>query len=363
VGIQHEGSSGSVPSGAPPADLGEIATRVEARLDHLLTTEIDRWSQIAPDVTTPLRELRAMVLGGGKRLRPGFVHWGFRAAGGDPADPIVADAGAAFEMLHVFALIHDDVVDDSARRRGRATVHMVFGAEHAAQGHRGEERRFGEGVAVLVGDFAHVYADMLAAGFPAEAVALWNELRVELNVGQYLDLLGTARGDTDLAGAERVVRYKSAKYTIERPLHLGAALAGRFDELGPVFTAYGIPLGEAFQLRDDLLGVFGDPDVTGKPVGDDLREGKPTPLLALTVERATPAQRAVLDRIGAGDLSADEIVRCQAVMTDTGAVDLIEARIAQGRDIALAALDRVDLDGAVRRALDALAVYVTARDR
>lgn len=348
---------------AAPADLGAIAARVDARLAALLEDEIARWSTLDPDLEAPIRELRTMVLSGGKRLRPGFLHWGYVAAGGDPGRDIVADAGAAFEMLHTFALIHDDIVDDSSTRRGRRTFHLSFGDRHASERYRGEQRRYGEGVAVLIGDLAHVYADMLAAPFPRPAVDLWNELRVELNIGQYLDLLGTARRDTDLPSAERIARYKSAKYTIERPLHLGVALAGPVGDLGAIFTAYGIPLGEAFQMRDDLLGVFGDPAITGKPVGDDLREGKPTPLLATAVALADDAQRAVLDRIGSPDLSAADIAALQEIMVATGAVDEIERRITTGRDDALAALDGAPIDDAVRVALGDLAVYVTARDR
>ena len=348
---------------SPPDALRSIGARVDDRLTSLLDVELERWSALDVDLGEPIAELRAMVLSGGKRLRPAFVHWGYAAAGADPSDAVVADAGAAFEMLHTFALIHDDIVDDSATRRGRRTAHVTFGERHGEEHYRGEERRFGEGVAVLIGDLAHVYADLLTAGFPRPAMNLWNELRIELNVGQYLDLVGTARGDRDLDVAERIARYKSAKYTIERPLHLGAALAGRLDELGLALTGYGIPLGEAFQLRDDVLGVFGDPAVTGKPVGDDLREGKPTPLLAIAVARASSAQRQVLDRVGDVDLTPSEIDACQGVMLETGAVDEIERRIADGRDQAIEALTSAAVDPTVNDALQALARYVTTRDR
>ena len=225
----------------------------------------------------PLDSLRSLVMSGGKRLRPAFCFWGFRAAGGGDDDAAVIEAGAAFEMLQAFALVHDDIMDGSATRRGLRTAHLAFGDRHDAAVWRGEARRFGEGVAILIGDLAHVYADRLMADTAAPVRAVWDELRIELNVGQYLDILGTARGDTDHEGARRIARYKSGKYTIERPLHVGAALAGRLDELQASLSAYGDPLGEAFQLRDDLLGAFGEEAATGKPVGDDLREGKPTP--------------------------------------------------------------------------------------
>ena len=346
-----------------PEALRSIGARVDDRLIALLDAELARWSALDIDLAEPIAELRAMVLSGGKRLRPAFVHWGYAAAGGDPLDAAVADAGAAFEMLHTFALVHDDIVDDSSTRRGRRTAHVTFGERHSIERHRGEERRFGEGVAVLIGDLAHVYADLLTADFPRPALVLWNELRIELNVGQYLDLVGTARGDRDLGGAERIARYKSAKYTIERPLHLGAALAGRLDELALALSGYGIPLGEAFQLRDDILGVFGDPAVTGKPVGDDLREGKPTPLLSITVSRASREQRRVLERVGRVDLTPVEIEACQAIMVDTGALAATEQRIDDARDQALEALAAAAIDTSVEAALRTMATYVTTRDR
>ena len=348
---------------APPPALLQIAGRVEQHLDSLLSDEARRWTELDEELREPIELLRAMVLTGGKRLRPAFAHWGFVAGGGDLADEAPIRAGAAFEMLHTFALVHDDVVDDSATRRGRSSMHTDFIERHQARGYRGEARRFGEGVAVLVGDLAHVYADVLARDFNAEALDVWNELRVELNVGQFLDLLGTARGDTDGARARRVARYKSAKYTIERPLHVGAALAGSLDELGPTLSAYGVPLGEAFQFRDDLLGVFGDTESTGKPVGDDLREGKPTALLALAVERSEPEQRALLELVGSAEFDALDVERCQQILVDTGAAAAIEAEIEARRDEALAVIEQADLAADAAAALVDLAWYVTARDR
>jgi geranylgeranyl diphosphate synthase type I len=338
-----------------------VAARVATRLDRLFDDEAARWGAVDPDLVEPIEAIRVLVAAGGKRLRPAFCHWGFVAAGGDPEDPLVDDLGAAFELLHAFALIHDDVVDDSATRRGRQTMHLDFGDAHGARGYRGEQRRFGEGVAVLVGDLTHVYADVLLESAPRSVWPLWNELRVELNVGQYLDLLGTARGDTDLTRATRIARYKSAKYTIERPLHLGAAGAGAYDEHEALFTAFGVPLGEAFQLRDDLLGVFGDATVTGKPVGDDLREGKPTPLLALAVERADPAQREVLGLVGT-DADAAAIAAMQAVLVDTGAVDEVTAMIDARRREAIDAISASDIAASAKDELVALAHFVAARE-
>jgi geranylgeranyl diphosphate synthase type I len=218
-------------------------------------------------------------------------------------------------------------------------------------------------VAILVGDLAFVYADLLMVGSSPAATAVFNELRVELNIGQALDLIGTAEARRDQPMARRIARYKSGKYTVERPLHLGAALAGRFDDLAEPLSAYGLPLGEAFQMRDDILGTFGDPAVTGKPVGEDLREGKPTPLLAIATGRAGPEGQPLLDRVGSPDLSDDEIAAIQALMVDTGAREETERLVDELAAEAVAALDKADLTADARAALTELAAFVAHRDR
>lgn len=347
----------------PPASLRRIADRVTARLDEVLAPELERWTELDPDLREPMAEISRLVLSGGKRLRPAFCHWGYAAAGGDPDDQIVVDAGAAFELMHAFALFHDDVMDDAASRRGEVTTHVVFAEQHRSAGWAGESRRFGEGVAILIGDLAFVYADRLLAGANHAAWGIWNELRIELNVGQVLDILGSVRGVRDVAQAERICRYKSGKYTIERPLHLGAALLApdKLDQFEAPLSAYGLPLGDAFQMRDDVMGAFGDAAATGKPVGGDLREGKPTPLLARAIEAATPAQRSVLAGVGRPGLTDDEVAAIQQVIVDTGALDDLERTIAARTDEAIAAIRRVDVDPTARGELIELASYVSQR--
>jgi geranylgeranyl diphosphate synthase, type I len=351
-------------SPAPPS-LSAIATRVDERLADLLGAEIARWRQVDPVLVDPLGALQRLVEAGGKRLRPAFCHWAFVGAGGDRDDVRVVDAGAAFEMLHAFALVHDDVMDGADTRRGERTAHLAFADEHRRAGWRGEGRRFGEGAAILIGDLAHVYADLLLGDVPGDVWSVWNELRLELNVGQFLDLHGTARADRDRAMAHRIARYKSGKYTIERPLHVGAALAGRLADLREALSAYGDPLGEAFQLRDDMLGVFGDPARTGKPVGQDLREGKPTPLLAIAVERSARAADGaapLLDRVGEAGLTDDDIAAIQRVLVDTGAVDEVEGLIDDLTGRAIDAIDAADISPEARDELVDLARFIATRD-
>ena len=337
-----------------------IGERVAARIDLLLGEERARWVAVDDDLAEPLDALTAFVAAGGKRLRPAFCHWAFVGAGGTDAR-VVTDAGAALELLHTFALVHDDVMDDSPLRRGMPTIHARFSARHEVAGWRGESRRFGESVAILVGDLAFVYADRLLHGAPPDAHEIFTELRTEVNIGQYLDVRAGADGRHARDRARRISVLKSGKYTVERPLHLGAALAGRLGELGPGLTAYGIPLGEAFQMRDDLLGAFGEELLVGKPVGDDLREGKVTELVSAARELASPAAMAVLDRVGADDLTEEDVRRVQEVLVSTGARDAMEARIHELTGRAVESLAGVDLEHDAAAELEALALYIADR--
>jgi geranylgeranyl diphosphate synthase type I len=347
---------------AVPDHALRVGKLVEQRILDLLDAEFRRWSAVDPELVRPLGALRDLVSAGGKRLRPAFCYWAFVGAGGDPEDPAVVDLGAALELLHAFALVHDDIMDGSEMRRGHASVHRRFTDEHRGSGARGESRRFGEGAAILVGDFAFVYSERMLTSLPARVRPVFDELRVELCVGQFLDLAGSAHDDRDRERAELIERYKSGKYTVERPLHLGAALADRHDELAQGLSAFGVPLGQAFQLRDDLLGVFGDPAITGKPVGDDLREGKLTPLIAAAVARE-PSIAGVLDDLVDRPSDRVAIADVQARLTASGAVDDIEQGIDRLLAEALRALDRVPLVTDAHDALADLARFVAWRDR
>jgi geranylgeranyl diphosphate synthase type I len=314
-----------------------------------------------PDLFELTGALRRHLASGGKRLRPAFCTWGAIGAGADPNSDVLFDVCAALELLHSFALIHDDVMDGSATRRGQPAVHAAFEAAHSRNGWRGESRRTGEGLAVLVGDLAFVLADVLLELVPRQVRRLWQEMRLELVAGQWVDVMATARGDRDLDRARWVARFKSGRYTVERPLHLGAAIADRSD-LIPAYSRVGEPLGQAFQLRDDVLGVFGESVVTGKPVGDDLREGKPTPLVAIATARATDRDRELLLQLGSDELTADDVVELQALFVRTGAVDDVEAAIARLVVEARDALAAAPITETARAWLDELAAYVAWRD-
>jgi geranylgeranyl diphosphate synthase type I len=234
---------------------------------------------------------------------------------------------------------------------------------HSVEKMAGESRRFGEGAAILIGDITYVMSDKLMDDVSSTARSIWHDLRMEMNIGQYLDTLGSARRERRIEIAERICRYKSAKYTIERPLHLGAVAANveAGSALMPMLSAYGLPLGDAFQMRDDMLGAFGDSLVIGKPVGGDFLEGKPTPMLARAYALASASQLKILDTIGNPAMSLDDVAAVQEVVSATGAVVEMESLIVALRDEAVTSLDKKLIQGAAFEALLELADAVTQR--
>jgi len=350
-----------------PVDRVGLRSRVTDAVAAVLARQRPRLEAVSPDLGPVADALTDFLLDGGKRLRPAFAYWGWRGAGGADSDEVVA-AVACLEWLQACALIHDDVMDRSDTRRGAPAVHRRFASLHRREGWRGEGDAFGYSAAVLLGDLCLIWADEAynTSGMPAEALLrgqpVYDEMRTELMAGQYLDLLEQALGGSSTERALRVTTYKTAKYTIERPLHLGAALAGAPPELIGAYSAYGRPLGEAFQLRDDLLGVFGDPSATGKPAGDDLREGKRTVLISLALERADERQAALIgEHLGDQDLSADSVDLLREVIEATGAAEHSERLIRERTEQALAALGGAAIDPAAGAVLVELAVAATTR--
>ena len=348
------------PSRNPPA-ISEIVGPIDTRLTDVLNAERSKWVSVDASLADPFDALEALIFSGGKRIRPAFFHWAHVGSGGNPHSDIAIDAAAAIEMLHAFALAHDDVMDHSSSRRGEPSIWQRFATFHDENALKGDARDFGEAVAILVGDLAHVIADSLIRDLSPDVSEIWNELRLEVNIGQYLDVLSGVTRTFDQEGARRILEYKTGRYSVQRPLHLGAALAGRFNDFSVSFTNFGQPVGVAFQLRDDLLGVFGDELETGKPVGDDLREGKPTSLVAAAFERADQRQLEVLELIGSHDLSDSNIADIQTVIIETEAKRVIEEEIRNLTDSALSELESASLDVKASSALRELALFVAYR--
>ncbi|MCF6744272.1 polyprenyl synthetase family protein [Blastococcus sp. KM273128] len=360
---------------APPLSVAEL-DRVRAAVAEALTGFLDqqRATLAAMDASlVPVVEEVCAVAEGGKKLRPSFAYWGWRGArgqgpGAGEDEDAVLRAVAALEFVHASALVHDDVMDAAGTRRGRPSTHVGFAGRHADSEFSGDGELFGVGAAILVGDLALVWSDELlrCSGISEAALgrarAVWDTMRSEVTAGQYLDLLRAAGGLPGPDGALTVARYKSAGYTVQRPLQLGVAIAGAGPRVVEACTAIGLPLGEAFQLRDDLLGVFGDPEVTGKSADDDLREGKQTLLVALAAEAADDAGRALLgELLGNPEAGHEEFEKLRDLLVSTGARDRVEERIALSTARAREAIAEAPLADDARRALDALAVAATSR--
>ncbi|TCJ90160.1 geranylgeranyl diphosphate synthase type I [Nocardia alba] len=343
---------------------------VEQVLTSFFATRREIVEPLGPVFLDAVESLGQFVVRGGKRTRPGFAWTGWLGAGGDPAGPdaaAVLTACSALELVQACALVHDDIIDSSRTRRGFPTVHIEFEDRHAAAGWPGDGAAYGSAVAILIGDLALAWADDLVheAGLSPRALArfapVWARMRTEVLGGQLLDINGEAGADESVEAALRINRYKTAAYTIERPLHLGAALAGADEALVDALRVYGTDVGIAFQLRDDLLGVFGDPAVTGKPSGDDLREGKRTVLIAEALRRADPAAAALI-RTGLGtDLDDAAVDRLRTVLTELGAVDEVERRITELTDTGLAAIATSSATPQAKQLLHAMALAATRR--
>ncbi|WP_422936339.1 polyprenyl synthetase family protein [Sinomonas sp. P47F7] len=365
---QHEEDLGDQTQQEQSAYRDELAVQ----LDSFLAVQSEAMSGVSRDVA-PLMDAITGLVTGGKRLRALLCYWGWRGAGGGRLGREAVQAGVALELFQGAALIHDDIIDRSDIRRGGPSVHRRFGQLHRDRGWALDEERFGQAAAILTGDLCLSFSEEAftaigpAAASGTAARRIFNTMRAEVMAGQYLDILEEVAGPSRprgeaVAAAANVIRYKSAKYSTEHPLGIGGALAGADAALLAAYSRFSLPLGEAFQLRDDVLGVFGDPQTTGKPAGDDLREGKRTVLVAFALERATAQGGALLERsLGRQDLGDDDVERLRGVISESGALaateDLIEGLSGRAFD----ALEDLHLAADVRAALRSLGLSAVQR--
>jgi geranylgeranyl diphosphate synthase type I len=367
--------------------------RVQSRLDGFLAERGAELRAISPDLDV-VDDCARRLLSGGKRFRALFCYWGWRAVSAhatefdplDPLDPVggaddadlesIVSIAAGLEAFHAAALVHDDIMDNSDLRRGQPSVHRAFAMLHRERGWGGSPDAYGLSAALLLGDLLLGWSDELVdagvamAGNAQAGRAARTEfarMRTEVTAGQYLDIFEETAWrampeDEHLSRAQRVIVFKSAKYSVEEPLAIGASLAdGSLAQIAAL-RAFGLPLGIAFQLRDDLLGVFGDPTVTGKPAGDDLREGKRTVLVTLVRQKLPASAARVFDELlGDRTLDADQIAMLQTAVRDSGAVDHVERAIAHNLAQARAALTNAPLARSAREELTALADAATTR--
>jgi geranylgeranyl diphosphate synthase type I len=360
------------------AESNRLVDLVQARIERFLDERSSIFLSISEDLT-PFAQFSRQFLSGGKRFRALFCYWGWQScsAGEDPRefDAAIA-AAAALEVFHAAALVHDDIIDRSDTRRGAPAAHKRFGSLHTEQGYAGSATDFGTAAAILLGDLLLGWSDELldeGLALPADRLraaatrAQFNRMRTEVTAGQYLDILeerawNTLSPEDVMTHAQRVIIYKSAKYSVQAPLLIGASIAGaRVGQLDSL-REFGLPLGIAYQLRDDLLGVFGDESVTGKPSGDDLLEGKRTVLIALARKNLPSTAGRLLDELlGDPTLDAGQIAMLQQTISASGAVDEMEKLITSNVDRANAALDEASLSTESIAALRSLTQSVTDR--
>ncbi|MEW9549915.1 polyprenyl synthetase family protein [Nonomuraea sp. NPDC050783] len=343
--------------------MGFTQHSLGSRIDQHLSGFLDTWRAPVsdPDVEAAYKVLNEFVLGGGKRIRPQLCYWGWRGAGGDDCEEIIK-AAAALELCHAGLLIHDDIMDGSELRRGRSTVHKSLERLYGGPG----SQVFGQAGGILLGTLCLAWSDAMLSSCGVDPPRLraahhvFDAMRTEVISGQYLDMLAQLRAGASVDEALTVIRYKTAKYTVERPLQIGGALAGGGPGLLESYSRFGVPLGEAFQLRDDVLGTFGTVAETGKSALDDLREGKHTVLFAHALRRASPAQLEHLRRWhGDPELSEERAAELRQILLDTGAVaeveEMIEHRVREAVTALAEARIRPEAAGALALLADRLA--------
>ncbi|MEU9337952.1 polyprenyl synthetase family protein [Streptomyces sp. NPDC048290] len=367
----HEAPAPSPPTPTHdcPDPLDPAAVRCE--VDTALAAFLHEQARAAPgpELEPLLAALRSLLHSGGKRLRTQLCLTGWHAAGGHGERDTAVRTAAALELLQAAAVTHDDVMDASMLRRGAPAAHQALATAYTDRGGRlGRAGIHGRSAAVLLGDLALAWSGDLLGSTPLppgsreRVMPLVSAMHTEMVYGQYLDLLSAGTLSDDAAAALTTARYKTATYTVQRPLHIGAALAGAGPRLLNALSGIALPLGEAFQLRDDLLGVFGDPALTGKPVGDDIRHGTATVLLALALRRASTGQRHLLHHVvGRGSLTGHDLARVRTILEQTGAAGQVEGMIRDRHRQALDALERAPLPGAAVAALRRIADTLTTR--
>lgn len=362
------------PTGTDPAarEQEQYRKRLAADLEDFLSRQREVLEEVSEE-SVPLLDAVHALAQGGKRMRALLNYWGWRGAGGEALGAPAVRSGVALELFQSAALIHDDIIDRSDTRRGAPSVHRHFANRHADAEWHLDGSHFGSSAAILAGDLCLALSEEAftsvgeRASYATRARAMFNRMRTEVMAGQYLDILEEVVGpghepERAVIRARNILRYKSAKYSIEHPLAIGGALAGADQELLASYSAFSLPLGEAFQLRDDVLGVFGDPAVTGKPAGDDLREGKRTVLIAYALSAGTDAaRREITAGLGQPDLDDDAVASLRGIIEESGALATTEALIAEHTEQAFSTLAEMAVDEQTRAALGSLAHAAVTR--
>jgi geranylgeranyl diphosphate synthase type I len=355
------------------AALAEVRRAVDRELADWIAARRRAVAATAPGAAELVDEVARLVASGGKRLRPALVLFTYRACGGREEGASLRLA-LATELLHTYLLVHDDIMDHAATRRALPTAHAELAARHRRRGWAGDAEDFGRSAAILVGDLAHTWAAELsrpdpatgarAEGDPGAVGRAFDAMCDEVIAGQYLELTLPHAAEATEEDLLRVLRLKSGRYTVERPIELGALLAGAGEAALAALRTYGRAVGEAFQLQDDVLGTFGDADAVGKPVAGDLAEGKLTFLVFHALRLAPTAEADRLrSALGRPDLSSSEIEDAREILRASGALAAVLAMIEERLQAARKALDEPAVPAAGREVLLGLVEYLEERDR
>lgn len=347
----------------------EYRSRLNAELRRRLEAKRDKMADLASESTPLVEVLSDLILRGGKRLRPALVHFGYRACGGPDAEAALP-LEVATELLHTYLLVHDDIMDNADVRRGGPAVHVHFCDEHRRRDGHGDAAHYGSSLAILAGNLAHAQAHecfTAACRAAPDAETLreaFSTMEEEVIEGQRLEMRLAQRREATPEQLERVIQLKSGRYSVERPLQLGALMADGSEAQIDAFGQFGAAAGSAFQLQDDLLGMFGDPDATGKPVGGDLREGKYTFLIHHTLQRSDPEERQMVKQaLGNDSLADDEVQRVCDIMHRSGATarvhDMISDHLTKAREALETAVFEPDGETFLRGFIE----YVGERNR
>lgn len=346
-----------------PERLNLVRGRLDRELEGWLRQRRTALGRTSPESAELVDEVGRLVAGGGKRLRPALLLLAHEACGGSD-DGLALRLGVAVELLHTYLLIHDDIMDQARTRRAHATTHAAFADRHRLQGRRGDPAHFGRSVAILAGDLAHTWAVELSRKAPEPVSRAFDAMCEEVIGGQYLEMLLPHRREPEESELLRALRLKSGRYSVERPVELGALLAGAGPRVVAGLRSWGEAAGEAFQLRDDVLGTFGDAGAVGKPVASDLAEGKFTFLVFHALAGAAPEDREwLLGALGREDLTPDDLERARSVIRGSGGLAAVEEMIRERLERARRALDEVHLPAPAREPFLGFLVYLEERDR
>ncbi len=300
----------------------------DKRLEAYFEVKKKEAAVISPEYTDLVQYLSEYILAGGKRIRPFLAYMGYKVSGGNNNEKIMR-LGMALEIFHSFALIHDDIIDFSNLRRNKPTFHIMLQEWHQSKNWRGSSSDFGLGLAVLAGDILSTWSNELVFNLNNRRVfKLYQEMKNEIMIGQAEDIfLSEVKNISDKDRIVSVMMRKTSDYTAQKPLILGATLAGARNSQQEFYKNLSVPLGLAFQLKDDVLGMFGKRREIGKPTDSDIKEGKITLLIYYALKSGKISRDYLLKLLGNKKVTREQIVEFKNIIKRSGALQRVDSEI------------------------------------